>query len=169
MVNTPDCSSPQLNVPSCLWGHLPRLAEAHTKPPASVSELSSSTHTTIIYSSRTQQALTAWGCHLLSGAAKQAWFYVLPSAFSAQQPFLILLDVWSCLCFFLTQSIPVAFCVFRIKVKVIVEISKILYFISTSPSNLSLSHPLPAPCWIPCASHQLIYAPQPLHYRVLQL
>lgn len=78
-----------------------------------------------------------------------------PSAFSAQQPFLILLDVWSCLCFFLTQSIPVAFCVFRIKVKVIVEISKILYFISTSPSNLSLSHPLPAPCWIPCASHQL--------------
>lgn len=48
-----------------------------------------------------------------------------------------------------------AFCVLRIKVKVVVEISKILYFISTSPSNLSLSHPLPAPCWIPCASHQL--------------
>lgn len=78
-----------------------------------------------------------------------------PSVFSAQQPFLILLEVWSCSCFFLTQSIPMAFCVLRIKVKFVVEISKILYFISTSPSNLSLSHPLPAPCWIPCASHQL--------------
>lgn len=57
--------------------------------------------------------------------------------------------------FLFDQSIPMAFCVLRIKVKVVVEISKILYFISTSPSNLSLSHPLPAPCWIPCASHQL--------------